>query len=289
MVWRTARRLHAALAGRRLETAELRWPSLATADLSGRDVLEVISAGKHILTRIDGDLTLHSHLRMEGSWHVHAAGEAWRTRRADHAVRAILANAEWTAIGHRLGMLDLVRTSEEDQLVGHLGPDVLGPDWDPAEAARRIRATPDRTIGEALLDQRVLAGVGTFYMAEGLFLRGLSPWTPVRDVADVDALVRMEHRLLATNKDRAVQVTTGDARKGRSNYVHSRSGLPCRRCGTPIRVAELGAAPQQRTAFWCPHCQPGPAPVQDAPPTPLGSSRRPSPTGGARSYRTYRP
>ena len=296
VVWRTAQRLHAALAGRALETTDLRWPSLATVDLTGRHVVEVVAAGKHLLTRVSStddaavpEWTLHSHLRMEGSWHVHRTGEPWRGGRPDHGIRAVLANDTWTAVGHRLGMLDLVRSADEATLVGHLGPDVLGPGWDPAAAAANLRAAPDRRVGEALLDQRVLAGVGTFFMCEALFLRGVTPWTPVRDAGDVDALVDLVHRLLTLNRDRAVQTTTGDTRDGRTQYVHSRSGRPCRRCGTTLRVAAIGQAPADRVAFWCPSCQRGPAPTDTgAPMRPLGSGARGrGERSGARP--TYRP
>jgi endonuclease-8 len=189
----------------------------------------------------------------------------------------VLANTTWTAIGHDLGMLDLVATDREGTLIGHLGPDVLGPDWDPAEAVRRLAAMPDRPIGEALLDQRVLAGVGTFFMSEVLFLRGVTPWTSAGQAGDLDALVDLIHRLLQASAARAVQSTTGDLRAGRQQYVHARSGRPCRRCGTAIRVAPLGAAPRQRPAFYCPQCQKGPAPTDGGrPQAPLGAARRAS-------------
>jgi endonuclease-8 len=262
VVWRTARRLDEALAGRPLTRCELRWPSLATADLTGRQVLAVASAGKHLLTRFAGTasgppLTLHSHLRMEGSWHVHRTGERWAARSPD-GVRAVLANERWTAVGHRLGMLDLVRTADEAALVGHLGPDVLGPGWDPDAAAANLAADPDRAVGEALLDQRVLAGVGTFFMAESLFLRGTTPWTPVRDAGDPAELARLVHRLLDSCRRTPFQSTTGDTRRGRTQWVHGRSGRPCRRCGSVVRVAPIGRAPNERTAFYCPSCQRGP-------------------------------
>ena len=280
VVWRTADRLHRALSGRVLTGCDLRWPSLATVDLSGRTVREVVARGKHVLLRVDGEppLTLHSHLRMEGSWHVHRTGQRWGSARTAHEVRAVLANAEWTAVGHRLGMLDLVPTADEAQLVGHLGPDVLGPDWDPQVVLATLRSLPDREIGDALLDQRVLAGVGTMFMAEALFVRGVSPWTPVRDVADPEALLAVVHRLLDANRERVDQITTGDARPGRDKWVHGRSGRPCRRCGTTVRVAPIGRAPHDRSAFYCPHCQPGPTPTDDRRrQRPLGSSRRPRP------------
>ena len=278
IAWRVSRRLHAALAGRVLTVSDLRWPSLATLDLRGREVLEATSRGKHILVRLEAHageppLTVHSHLRMEGSWHVHRTGERWTARTAD-AVRAVLANDTWTAVGHKLGMLDLVPTAREDQLVGHLGPDVLGPDWDAQEALRLLRARPERAVGEALLDQRNLAGIGTFFMAETLFLRGITPWTPVRDVPDLPAVVALAHRLLDVARVRGVQVTTGDLRPGRGQYVHARSGRPCLRCGTPVRVAPIGVAPQDRVAFYCPHCQRGPAPTDDGrPQRPMGASK----------------
>ena len=290
MVWRTAQRLHAALAGRELLASDLRWPSLAGVDLSGRAVTEVVSAGKHLLVRVEGSassppVTLHSHLRMEGSWHVHATGAAWRTARAAHAVRAVLVTEEWTAVGHKLGMLDLVPTDAEHRLVGHLGPDLLGPGWDPAAALANLRADPGRDVGEALLDQRVLAGVGTFFMAESLFLRGLTPWTPVRDVPDLPALVALVHRMLATARHDVAQATTGSTRPGERQYVHGRSGRPCRRCGTTVRVAMIGTPPQDRTAFYCPHCQRGPRPTDDgAPQRPLGAA----PPRAARRRAPYR-
>lgn len=258
VIWRTARRLHAALADRPLTLSDFRWPSLAEVDLAGRRVMETVSAGKHLLTRVDGGLSVHSHLRMDGSWHLHATGQPWATARRRDGVRAVLANAEWTAVGHLLGMLEVVRTTDEHTLVGHLGPDVLGPGWDVREVLRRLRTTEGRQIGDALLDQRVLAGVGTFYMSETCFLRGITPWTPVGDVDDLATMVDLAHRLMHVNRERAVQTTTGDSRPGRQQWVHGRSGRQCRRCGAIVRVAMIVEPPRQRTAFYCPVCQLGP-------------------------------
>ena len=138
-----------------------------------------------------------------------------------------------------------------------------------------VSQVPDRIVGEALLDQRLIAGIGTFFMSEACFLRGVNPWQPVGDVSDLRALVQMAHRLMTANVDRAVQVTTGDARRGQEQWVHSRSGRPCRRCRTTVRVAQLGLAPTQRVAFWCPSCQPGVVPTDTgARQRPLGASRR---------------
>lgn len=281
IVLRTARRLHTAFAGHALTVSDLRWPSLATVDLTGREVLEVVAVGKHLLARFagkpDGGLTLHSHLRMDGSWRLTRTGpgaDRRPFRPGDHRIRAVLADQHWTAAGYRLGMLDLVPTDAEARLVGHLGPDILAPGWDPVPVAATIAALPQLAIGEALLDQRVLAGIGTFYLAEACFLRGVLPWTPAGEV-DVEALLRMAHRLMSQNVDRAVQVTTGDARRGEEQWVHARSGRPCRRCGRPVRVASLGTAPQERVVFYCAHCQGGLAPSDDGRrQQPLGSARR---------------
>ncbi|GAA5053869.1 endonuclease-8 [Thermocatellispora tengchongensis] len=255
-VYRTAARLRAALDGRPLTRSDFRVPRYASADLSGRIVLETVSMGKHLLTRVEGGLTVHTHLRMEGSWRVLPAG---RRPPPGDVVRLVLANASWVAIGVRLGMVDLVPTAQEDRLVGHLGPDLLGPGWDPAEAVRRLSRAPDTTIGEALLDQRNLAGIGTIYRAETLFLSGLSPWRRIRDIPDLTSVVTRAQRLLEANKSRAATVTTGDTRPGRTTWVYGRGSRPCRRCGTPIATGALGGpgtAAKERLINWCPHCQP---------------------------------
>ena len=157
MVWQTARRLHEALAGRTLTRSDFRVPRLATASLAGDVVTETAARGKHLLTRTRNGLTVHTHLRMDGNWRVRPAAERVRD---SHQIRLLLANEEWQAIGYQLGVVELIRTSEESRVVGHLGPDLLGPDWDGAEAVRRLTGAPDRPIGEALLDQRNLAGAG---------------------------------------------------------------------------------------------------------------------------------
>ena len=249
VVWYTARRLHEALAGRVLTRSDFRVPRLATADLTGDVVVETISRGKHLLTRTKGGLTVHTHLRMDGSWRVRPATEQLRD---SHRIRLILANEDWHAVGYQLGVVELVRTSEEEQITGHLGPDLLGPDWDCAEAVRRLSAEPGRPIGEALLDQRNLAGVGNLYKAEVLFLRGVNPWQPTGTVTDLGAMAELARRLLDANKDRIGQVTTGSWRRGEETWVYGRRGRPCRRCGTPIR----SEGQRDRVTFWCPSCQP---------------------------------
>lgn len=257
-VWRVAARLHEALADRALTRAELRVPRLATTDLTGRRVHEVVARGKHILTRVEGGLTLHSHLRMDGAWYLHRPTQRWHGG-PDWQVRAVLANSDWLAVGYRLPVLGLVPTADESDIVGHLGPDLLGADWDESEALRRLRADPARELGEALLDQRLLAGIGNLYRCETLFLRGRSPWTPVSEVDDLAQLVRLARRLLTANKAVPEQTTTGELRPGREHWVYRRAGRPCWRCGTPIAEADQGPPAYARVTYWCPRCQPAPA------------------------------
>jgi endonuclease VIII len=251
-VWRTARRLDEALAGQVLTCSDFRVPRFATTDLTGRAVTETVSRGKHLLTRVDGGLTVHTHLRMDGSWRIRPAS-GYLPR--DHRIRLVLGNDRRQALGYQLGVVEVLPTRSEARVVGHLGPDLLGPGWDAAEAVRRLRADPDRPVGEALLDQRNLAGVGTWFAAEMLFLRGIDPWRNVGGVKDLEALVDLGHRLLDANKTRPEHVTTGDARPGRESWVYGRAGRPCRRCGTPIRRGEQGRVGEERLRFWCPRCQ----------------------------------
>ena len=263
-VWRTAQRLHAALADKPIVEADLRWPDISTADLSGRATIEVVSRGKHLLHRIEGGLTLHSHLRMEGQWRVEATPSLAGRWRRNPQLRALVAAADWTGLGLRLGMLDLVPTAREGDLVGHLGPDVLGPDWDAARAVDNL-ARAHVPIGQALLDQRNLAGVGTMWCAETLFLEKVPPWSLADEVdrAVVERVVARAHRLIDNGKGHAVQSSTGSYRRDDAHYVHARSGLPCRRCGTTVRVAPIGVPPQERTMFYCPGCQGGLGPSDD--------------------------
>ncbi|RAO61718.1 DNA-formamidopyrimidine glycosylase family protein [Micromonospora saelicesensis] len=254
-VWNTARVLHRALAGARITGSDFRVPQLATTDLTDWTVRESASRGKHLLLRLNAPTgehwTLHSHLRMDGAWRAYAPGERWSGRPA-HLIRVVLRSPGAVAVGYHLHDLTLVPTTEEDQLVGHLGPDLLGSDWDPAEAVHRLADHPEQTIGEALLDQRNLAGVGNLYKCEVLFLRGVSPWTPVGGVPDLPGLVALAQRLLAANRGRWTQSSTGSLHRGQTSYVYGRRAQPCRRCGTAIRKEELG----ERVTYWCPVCQP---------------------------------
>lgn len=253
-VWLAARRLDEALAGKQLVSSDFRVPQLATVDLAGETVLDVVSRGKHLLTRLSSARTLHTHFRMEGSWHLYAPGARWRGG-PDHEVRVVLATPERVAVGYRLPVVELLPTAAEDDVVGHLGPDVLSEGFDLDEAVRRLAAQPDREVGMALLDQRNLAGIGNLYRLEVLFLRGVNPWTHVADV-DLPPLVRLARRLMLQNKHHAEQITTGSTRRGEEHWVFERGRRPCRRCGTPIARADQGERPYSRVTYWCPRCQP---------------------------------
>jgi endonuclease-8 len=263
-VWRTARHLHQALSGAVLRETDFRVPALATVDLAGLPVVETLARGKHLLTRIGTDATLHTHLKMEGSWHLYRSDTPWR--RPAHEARVVLRTDDWTAVGFSLGVVELIARDAEDDVVGHLGPDLLGADWDEEEAVRRLLRAPDRAVGAALLDQRNLAGIGNMYKAELCFLAGVSPWAPVSSVPDLHRLVRRARLVLDANKTRARPVTTGNARHGEEMWVYRRAGRPCRRCGTPVEVAmqpsrhdedlAVGRTRQERATYWCPTCQP---------------------------------
>ena len=256
------KRLRAALAGHRLVRGELRHPRLVEHDLAGRTVTDVVSVGKHLFTRFDDGRSLHSHFRMDGSWHLYRPGMAWQ--RPAYEARAVLATEERVAVGFALHDMELVSTAEEDRLVGHLGPDLLDPAWSDehaAEALRRLTARGSSEIGLVLLEQRVMAGVGNLYKNEVCFLSGLSPWTLTRDVADPAALIALSRTLLLRNADRPEQSTTGDLGRGRQHWVFERSKQRCRRCGTRIRTSEQGDGVYARLAYWCPTCQPGPGPA----------------------------
>jgi len=281
-VWLAARRLHGALAGRALAHTDFRVPTLATADLSGQTVVEVASRGKHLLLRTDAGRTLHTHFRMDGTWHLYRPAARW-TGGPDWQVRVVLVTEDWVAVGYRLPVVEILATVDEPSVVGHLGPDLLGPDWDLPRAVANLRARPDREIGPALLDQRNLAGIGNLYKAETLFLSGITPWTTVDDIDHLDAVVNRAHRLLNANKNHWQQSTTGNLHRGEEHWVFERAGRPCRRCGAPIAIAEQ-TEPEQptygRLSYWCPNCQRGPAPQ---PTRAVDKARPPS------DYRRYVP
>ncbi len=289
-VWRTARRLNQALSGSVLSVGRLQVPQHAEDDLAGQRVVETVSRGKHLLTRLD-QVTLHTHLKMEGSWHLYKAGSRWRS--PGFQARVVLATTVWQAVGFRLGSVDLVPPDQEDRVVGHLGPDLLGADWSTQTALRRLQDHPERPVSEALLDQRNLAGIGNLYKCEALFVLGVHPQTPVGDVAVLPQLVDKAQKMLLANREHPQQSTTGSLRRGETHWVYGRTGQPCRRCGTRIeratfptaedasrgvipfdprstarspggevahrrtdRDTAVGRPSRARESYWCPACQP---------------------------------
>jgi len=248
-VVRTARRLDRALAGRVLTATDFRVPQHATADLSGGVVVGTVTRGKHLLTRVDRDderWSVHTHLKMEGSWRVYAPGQTWG--RPWHQARIVLTTAEHSAVGFSLGVVELLPRGREDDPVAHLGPDLLGPDWDPVEAVRRLREHPDDTIRDALLDQRNLAGIGTMWAAESCFALRVHPRTRVAAVPDLPALVTKAQELMAASADTMRQ----------RMWVYGRRRNPCPRCGTAVGVEQLGPPGRERSSYFCPVCQPEP-------------------------------
>jgi endonuclease-8 len=255
-VWRAALHLERALSGSALVETDFRVPAFATLDLTGCTVESTVARGKHLLTRIGARHTLHTHLSMEGAWHLYRPGTGWR--RPAHEARVVLRTEHWTAVGFALGVVEVVPRTAEDDVVGHLGPDLLGPDWDEDEALRRLRADPARPVGDALLDQRNLAGIGNLYKNELCFLAGVHPRLPVGEVPDLPRLVRRARSALEANKERVEQTMTGDLRRGRQTWVYRRERQACRRCGSRIRVGRQGPQGHERATYWCPRCQPEP-------------------------------
>lgn len=252
-VYRTAANLDRALHGARLTRCDVRVPAFATVDLTGQIVHEVASRGKHLLMRV-GESSIHSHLKMEGSWHLYRHGSAWR--RPAFQARIVLETADWVAVGFELGLLEVVPISAEAGLLAYLGPDLLGPDWHAGEAVRRLESRPDRPVAVALADQGNLAGLGNEYVTELCFLRGLLPTRPVAEVTDVPGLVALSRRLILFNRDRTERITTGNARRGMQSWVFGRAGQPCRRCGSMIQRGLLGRSDLElRVTAWCPRCQ----------------------------------
>lgn len=253
--FRVARSLHEALSDRVLTQFQVRTSRLAGADLTGSRVGSVEAYGKHVLIRID-QWSLHSHMLMDGTWHLYRPGKRWR--RPAHQARIVLSNAEVQAVGFCVAQIKLVSTVDEQMLVGHLGPDPLKPDWVPygRDAAARNLAADPRPIHVALLDQRNVVGFGNEYANEICFLAGIHPALPAHQVP-VGRVLRVGERLIWANRDRVERTTTGDMRPGRRLHIYGHVGAPCPRCGATVRFTRLGAeVGKERDVYWCPHCQP---------------------------------
>jgi endonuclease VIII len=259
-----ARRVGAALVGKQIVSIETpqprhrqdRWPQR----LGGRSVRAVDAHGKHLFLRFDGDLTLHSHLRMRGTWGAYERGRSWRLspRRAWLVIRT----PEHEVVQFDGPVLELMTDGRTrfDQRIAGLGPDILAADFDEKRFLRRLREDDQtRGIGDALLDQQNVAGFGNIWKCEGCFLAGIDPWRPVAEVSDQEALsvVRETRPLMELSAERGRPVSVDPerpARGGENRYwVYDRAGLPCRRCGT--RIDARGQGDDNRTTFWCPVCQ----------------------------------
>lgn len=250
------------MTGREVLHTSLRVPSVATVRFDGSVCEAVWPYGKHLFMRFGGAV-LHTHLKMEGTWAMHLAGDRWR--KPGHTARVVLRlegaphPRPIEVVGHELGLVEVFDARDYRERISYLGPDILAEDWPGsgrAEARRRLLARPDREIGRALLDQKNVAGIGNEYRAEICFLAGIHPARPVRD-CDVDAVLEISRRIMWANRASPIRVTTGVRRAGENAYVFGRNRRPCRRCGTLIEKDFLGGGEDlERVIWWCPSCQP---------------------------------
>ena len=247
-VFRTAALLREALVGKTLTGCDVRVPRYATVDLSGHLVDEVLSRGKHLFIRV-GPASIHSHLKMDGSWRISPRGVP------AHKIRILLRAPDVTAAGIDLGVLEILDRDHDLDAVAHLGPDLLGEDWDPHVAAANLVADPDRGLAAALLDQRILAGVGNVYANELCFIFGRRPLSTVATLSDPLRVAIRAREMLWANRLRRDRTTTGNSRSGQQLWVYGRAGQPCRRCGTRVARAEPVGGSQDRISYWCPNCQ----------------------------------
>src|SRR4051795_6975608 len=246
-----ARRIRPALVGRDIVSLETpqprhrldRWPER----LGGHAVRSVDAHGKHLFLRFEGDLSIHSHLRMGGLWGVFEHGQRWR--RSPRRAWLVIKTAEHAVVQFDGPVLELMTEGRTrfDQRLAALGPDVLADEFDDSRFLRRLRADdPTRGVGEALLDQRIVSGLGTVWKSEGCFLAGLSPWRRVGQVRDGEVL-RVIHEV------RPLMARSVEGHSRQARWAFERAGLPCRRCSTPIEFR--GQGDDNRNTFWCPECQ----------------------------------
>ncbi|HET8777651.1 MAG TPA: DNA-formamidopyrimidine glycosylase family protein [Candidatus Limnocylindria bacterium] len=259
-IFRTAEVLRAALVGRRITSARARaQPGMRRVpDLSrlvGRTVTRVEARGKHLLIGFDRALTLRTHLRMTGSWHRYRPGERWRLPMRQAST--VLETAESVAVLFNAPTVELLTDADlrRSKPLRELGPDLLSRSFDADEALRRLRGRDAEELGNALLDQRAVAGIGNVYKSEVAFLERVDPWAPVSACTDDELLsaLRTARRLLQANTRGGARITTGNNARGEGLWVYGRSGRPCRRCGTLIQSRRQGE--MARLTYWCPRCQ----------------------------------
>ena len=221
-----------------------RWPE----KLAGRAVAAVDAHGKHLFLRFEGDRVVHSHLRMTGSWGTYRAGQRWR--RAPRRAWLVLRAGGYEVVQFDGPVLELLTASRArfDHRLAALGPDILAPELDEARFLRRLREDdPTRAIGDALLDQRTLAGIGNLWKVEGCFAAEIDPWRSAGRVADDEAL-----RIVRLTRPR-MQASARDGNQTRFKTIYGRAGRPCPRCGAPIR--QRGQGDDNRLTYWCAGCQ----------------------------------
>jgi endonuclease-8 len=269
-IFRAARTLHRAFAGRVVTHFESVFPALTRihddAPITGRTVDSVRSSGKHLLMNFSGDLTLRTHMRMNGSWHIYRPGERWQRPRRD--MRIVVSTAEYVAVGFSIPVAEWLRTTElrRSRELTRLGPDLLAEQFDSDEAFRGIRARASEPVAEVLLDQRVLAGIGNVYKSEVLFACGVYPFADVGQLSDeqVRGLLTTARKFLRANVTEGLAAMTtylGFRRTTRRDdpsarlWVYGRAGEPCRRCGSAILIDKRGK--DARLTYWCPRCQAG--------------------------------
>ncbi len=257
-IHRAALRLRTVLLDQPLERVQARGAKLVEAraapKLDGAIVTGIEARGKHLLVHVDRGLTIHSHLRMDGVWHLYRVGEPWKRAR----VRAwlVLGSGEWDAVNFDGPILELHHTDRLDLVhsLATLGPDVLADEFDGHEYLRRMRRDDAREIGDALLDQSLVAGIGNIYKSETLMLALVDPFRPVGDLDD-ETLLRIRETATRIMRDGVLDARAitwkGPGPPGR--WVYSRAGQRCRRCGGLIQSHAQGE--NQRTTYWCPRCQ----------------------------------
>lgn len=260
-IHRAARTLQAALGGKRITRFETVLPQLARIDedapLAGRTVESIEAQGKNLLMHFSGALHLRTHMRMNGSWHIYKPGEKWRKPRRD--MRIVLAVEDWVAVAFNVPIAEFHddRSLARQVDLQRIGPDFIADTFDFDEAMRRVRARPDEEIADVLLNQRVVAGIGNEYKSELLFIARVNPFRLVRDVSDAELaqLLEQSQRIMRANVEMrsAARETTGSLDPAKKQYVYSRGGQPCRKCGTPVQFRKQGR--DARGTYWCPVCQ----------------------------------
>lgn len=254
-IFRAARTLDQALAGRTVTRFESVFPRLIRVDqdhpLRGRTLERVTPRGKHLLMWFSGDLVLHTHMRMKGSWHLYRPGERWMRPRPD--MRIVIGTDGWEAVAFNLPTAEFLdaRQVERATALQDLGPDLLASAFDADEAIRRLTALAEIEIGDALLNQHALAGIGNIYKSEALFACRVSPFARVGGIPRdrLAKIVSTARRLLQASAS-----AEASARRPGPRAVYGRGGRPCRLCGTSIKRRSQG--PNARSTYWCPRCQP---------------------------------